>query len=286
MFQDPSPNGGAIDDSVVTPPHLILLRQQAQRLGLEAPVTQAECPPVKTHNALRLHSLKALSHCWYRTVVTSGLRPININSAIRYFRKKLHSQATFAHVKAERIRLASKYAQIPEAFNQSSTHVRGIASCHIQEIVNRLELVKELSRAPAPSIRAFVSQRLPTNSSTFAWKNFRQVVPKTKQGTLNIRNQAGDIATSLKAYDAALRETRLFWEIQPVNKEPNWDYVLNPYRDNDRLPSFDFPSHEVFSFAVVNSKDSAPGPDGIPMPSTENSQSTLSRFSRIRFLTL
>ena len=225
VFQDPSPNGGAIDDSTVTPPHLILLRQQVQRLGLEASVSQASCSPVRTHNAFRLHSLKALAHCWYHTVVAQGLRPVNINSAIRYFRKKVHSQATLMHVKAEWIQLASKYTQIPEAFHQSSAPIRCVASCHILETVNRLELVKELSRAPVPSIRAFVSQRLPTSPSTFAWKNFRQVVPKTKQGTLNIRNQAGDIATSLKTYDAALRETRLFWEIQPVDQDPNWDYI-------------------------------------------------------------
>ena len=125
-------------------------------------------------------------------------------------------------------------------------------------------MVKELSRAPVPSIRAFVSQRLPTSPSTSSCKNFRQVVPKTKLGTLNLRDQAGEVASSLRSYDAALRETRHFWEAQPIDHDSAWNHVLDSYSQNPSFPKFEFPTQEIFSFAVVKSKDSAPGPDGIP----------------------
>ena len=115
-FSETMPGGSAIEDSLPTPPHLLLLRQQVKSVGLDPPVTSSPCMPLRTHNALRLQSLKALAHCWYNTIITCGLRPLHINSAIRYFRKKLHVRSCLVHIKVEWIKLASKYTRVPEVF--------------------------------------------------------------------------------------------------------------------------------------------------------------------------
>ena len=89
-------------------------------------------------------------------------------------------------------------------------------------------------------------------------------MPKTKLAVTNIFDGQGRTATILTQYDQALRETKQFWEEQAPDHRPEWDYILGDSAAQSPFPVAPPPSREVFKHAVANSKDSAPGPDGIP----------------------
>ena len=51
----------------------------------------------------------------------------------------------------------------------------------------------------------------------------------------------------------------------PVSDDPQWDYILNTYADATKFwPEVPLPTDSDYTAAVLSSKDSAPGPDGLP----------------------
>ena len=59
-------------------------------------------------------------------------------------------------------------------------------------------------------------------------------------------------------------ETRHFWFETPNEFDNAWQPILEAYSQADRWPSIPPPSREVCLSTLLHTKDSAPGPDGIP----------------------
>ena len=65
--------------------------------------------------------------------------------------------------------------------------------------------------------------------------------------------------------DEAMLETRQFWFEDPVSDDPQWDHILQCYADATKFwPEVPLPTDSDYTAAVLSSKDSAPGPDGLP----------------------
>ena len=65
--------------------------------------------------------------------------------------------------------------------------------------------------------------------------------------------------------DEAMLETRLFWFADPISDDPAWDHPLRIYSGVMPFwPDVPLPSTHDYTNAVLSSKDSAPGPDGLP----------------------
>ena len=257
------------DNTSITSEHIVLLHRQINKIWIGSPPLisgQAEAPFRSTTQA-KLGLLKSAAHVWHRTLVEKRLRPTSLRSAIRYFASKLNAGNAQVHVKSCWLQFALKFVSLPECVTNAWSPDKAISTLTLvqtNDIIQRLELVAELSKSPLPSIRSYVEQRTPLQASSHRWANFRQIVPKTKLASNHVVGADGRIATTVTQYDQALRETRQFWEVQPIDHCVNWDYILQEYQLLPPFPVFPPPTYDVLLHAVVYSKDSAPGPDGIP----------------------
>ena len=79
----------------------------------------------------------------------------------------------------------------------------------------------------------------------------------------NLNKERKQCVTS-RDLDEAMLETRHFWFETPNEFDNAWQPILEVYSQADRWPSIPPPSREVCLSTLLHTKDSAPGPDGIP----------------------
>ena len=74
-----------------------------------------------------------------------------------------------------------------------------------------------------------------------------------------------NLALTASEYDNAMLDTRKFWSIPQCQYDPEWNHTLLLYRhQKEPWPKVPFPTLDQFKEHLVHTKDSAPGPDGIP----------------------
>ena len=56
----------------------------------------------------------------------------------------------------------------------------------------------------------------------------------------------------------------LFWFVEPVDQFREWKPVLREYQTATVWASIELPQKQDFLHTLLGTKDSAPGPDGIP----------------------
>ena len=64
--------------------------------------------------------------------------------------------------------------------------------------------------------------------------------------------------------DCAMLATRDFWFQDPQSSHSDWDCVLNVYEDTQAWPEIELPNKQMLLDTLLHTKDSAPGPDGLP----------------------
>ena len=64
--------------------------------------------------------------------------------------------------------------------------------------------------------------------------------------------------------DEAMLDTRKFWFDEPADQFQEWKPVLQEYQTATAWPSIARPQKQDFLRTLLGTKDSAPGPDGIP----------------------
>ncbi|MCV6548584.1 MAG: hypothetical protein OIF56_15100, partial [Cohaesibacter sp.] len=64
--------------------------------------------------------------------------------------------------------------------------------------------------------------------------------------------------------DGAMLATRDFWFEKPLEQDGAWASVLDNYAHSQPWPVIPPPHTDTFLSTLLNTKDSAPGPDGIP----------------------
>ena len=88
--------------------------------------------------------------------------------------------------------------------------------------------------------------------------------------------------------DEAMLETRQFWFEDPVADDPQWNHTLQCYAECMTFwPDVPLPTDGDYTAAVLSSKDSAPGPDGLPYAAwrldvTQSSEAMVHFMDRIQ----
>ena len=59
-------------------------------------------------------------------------------------------------------------------------------------------------------------------------------------------------------------DTRNFWLVKPQDSLQEWEPILREYQTASPWPSIELPQKQDFLHTLLGTKDSAPGPDGIP----------------------
>ena len=79
-----------------------------------------------------------------------------------------------------------------------------------------------------------------------------------------ILTKEGEQCTTDKDLDLAMLATREFWFESPLDADRAWDPVLNAYHNCEPWLDIPVPPNSAFYSTLLHTKDSAPGPDGIP----------------------
>ena len=104
-----------------------------------------------------------------------------------------------------------------------------------------------------------------SSPSTHTWQKCRFAAPKVAQHHGAIRSSSGELCTTTKTLDQALRATRSFWSHPPSPYHPDWTLLLGDYtKASARFPPCKAPNYDDFYYSVITSPDSAPGADGLP----------------------
>ena len=96
------------------------------------------------------------------------------------------------------------------------------------------------------------------------WKRMRNVCPKINSYCGPILNREDQQCVTSKDLDEAMLETRHFWFDMPIQYDHAWQPILELYEQVPRWPPIAPPNREVCLSTLLHTKDSAPGPDGIP----------------------
>ena len=101
------------------------------------------------------------------------------------------------------------------------------------------------------------------NNITF-WNRLRAICPKGTIYNGPVLNRHGEQCTTSKMLDEAMLDTRHFWFEKPQDIMEEWEPVLTEYQTASSWPAIDIPNKQDFLHTLLGTKDSAPGPDGIP----------------------
>ena len=96
------------------------------------------------------------------------------------------------------------------------------------------------------------------------WERLRNVCPKVVTYNGPILTREGESCKTADDLDKAMLATRHFWFEEPINDDPYWGPVLEAYRNAPCWPPFPPPDRAVLLGTLLHTKDSSPGPDGIP----------------------
>ena len=102
-------------------------------------------------------------------------------------------------------------------------------------------------------------------SQAHMWKQLRQSCPKTVFYNGPIQQGNGDVCTTDLQLQNAMLATRQFWFEEPKQEDLQWDEYLTSYETTtSHWPFVECPDETDYIKTLFFTKDSAPGPDGIP----------------------
>ena len=108
------------------------------------------------------------------------------------------------------------------------------------------------------------SQARGLGSMVAFWERKRNICPKTNIYNGPILQSDGSQCLTSSGLDRAMLATRDFWFEDPVSSHTDWDCVLDVYEDTQEWPYIELPSKQMLLDTLLHTKDSAPGPDGLP----------------------
>ena len=96
------------------------------------------------------------------------------------------------------------------------------------------------------------------------WGRMRDICPKTNIYNGPILQSDGSQCLTSSDLDRAMLATRDFWFEDPVSTHTDWDCVLDVYEQAQEWPAIELPDKQMLLSTLLHTKDSAPGPDGLP----------------------
>ena len=181
-------------------------------------------------------------------------------------RKYLQTQAQWVNVPVEVVEdliLASKGAIISEL--SSFTHTGGSVAISVLHIHQMLEIIDTCyTGIPYAKIDEANEQARGLGNMVAFWERMRNICPKVNIYNGPIYQKEGEQCITDLDLDCAMLATRDFWFERPLKHDGTWDCVLDNYSHAQPWPTIPPPHTDVFISTLLNTKDSAPGPDGIP----------------------
>ena len=95
------------------------------------------------------------------------------------------------------------------------------------------------------------------------WERMRNICPKTNIYNGPILQSDGSQCLTSNDLDRAMLATRDFWFEDPESFHSDWDCVLDLY-ECQAWPDIELPNKQMLLNTLLHTKDSAPGPDGLP----------------------
>ena len=96
------------------------------------------------------------------------------------------------------------------------------------------------------------------------WERMRSICPKVNSYNGPILMKDGTQCRTSRDLDEAMLSTRDFWFDKPAENDTQWSAVLRTYRSSDLWPDVPLPQKADLLHTLLHTKDSAPGPDGLP----------------------
>ena len=96
------------------------------------------------------------------------------------------------------------------------------------------------------------------------WERMRNICPKVNTYNGPILREDGSQCRTALDLDEAMLSTRKFWFEKPIEQDERWANVLRVYATRDMWPEVPLPCKKDLLHTLLHTKDSAPGPDGLP----------------------
>ena len=96
------------------------------------------------------------------------------------------------------------------------------------------------------------------------WERMRHICPKVNIYHGPIFGKDGAQCVTSHDLDEAMLATGDFWFQSPVEHDEAWQPILDRYAEGEPWKPFSPPDEEIFLNTLIHTKDSAPGPDGLP----------------------
>ena len=96
------------------------------------------------------------------------------------------------------------------------------------------------------------------------WERMRSICPKVNTYYGPVYGKEGKQCVTSLDLDEAMLATKDFWFQAPNDYDNSWSPVLEVYEQQPSWPTLKPPEPKDFLSTLLHTKDSAPGPDGIP----------------------
>ena len=96
------------------------------------------------------------------------------------------------------------------------------------------------------------------------WERMRNICPKVNIYYGPVYGKGGKQCVTSSDLDEAMLTTRDFWFQTPCETDNSWTPILDVYSRQSSWPLLKPPEPKDFLSTLLHTKDSAPGPDGIP----------------------
>ena len=234
-------------------------RQQAlhhlRRIILLAAETRPSNTPISVHT-------RALVWSWWRIFSNSFKRL----TQLKKFNKLLGKSQATLHVGREDLQHLYEQSGLAELLqNWPQQHEKSLVPTTL--IASALQAA-EVATATLPSLPFGQESTDPVRRARrqrLFWDRLKTVCPRGTFYHGPLLRSNGTECKTAQEYDDAMLATRSFWFRPPVRYDPSWSRTLNIYRQQTQpWPSIPEPTADDYIAHLLLTKDSAPGPDGLP----------------------
>ena len=255
-----------------TIPTQVFLDPTAASESLQAAARQASLLALKRKISLaqetRLASVVLSQHCravvwsWWRT----HSRHFKKLSPLKRLYKLLGKDQTYLHIRQDEVRLLYEQSADTDLLHpwQAQQGCLLIPATIVAAALQAAEVATATNlQIPCGTDNTDPAQR--TRRQKIFWDRLKTVCPRGTfyHGPL-LQHNGQECRTALE-YDEAMLATRDFWFTHPIKYDRDWHDTLSAYRRCvSPWPEIPEPSEQDYIEHLLLTKDSAPGPDGLP----------------------
>ena len=148
-----------------------------------------------------------------------------------------------------------------------------------KEQLNDYHNIQITAPIPNPVLQAISQKNL--------WEKLKVLCPRGQYYAGPIYDNQGRKCTTAAEYDNAMLATREFWFTPPISGTIAWIDTLSTYQQHSQpWPTLPTPQFTDYYTQILHTKDSAPGPDGIPYAAWRVSPTVTSHLLTKEFTSL